>query len=63
MGGERITQLEDALRALLRELGEPWDIDQDCRFCAGHYDWHESDCAWWVARSALDSSTGSEQTE
>ena len=41
---------------LLAELApdaEPWDIDQDCRFCGGHFGEHEDDCEWRRARALL----------
>lgn len=54
-----VNELREVLEKLLAAVGEPWDIDQDCRFCAGHYDWHEDSCPWHVARSTLDSFTES----
>jgi hypothetical protein len=52
-GGERVTQLEAALRDLFEGIGDPEDVDQDCRFCTGHYFRHDDDCVWATARRAL----------
>jgi hypothetical protein len=43
-----IEDREKALREALRTVlsNSPWDVDQDCRWCDGHYDWHEASCPW-----------------
>jgi hypothetical protein len=37
---------------------EPWDVDQDCKFCGGHYGEHSSECAWRRARALLSGIRG-----
>ena len=36
---------EDVAR-LIRVLGSPWGVDQDCKFCGSHYLGHREDCPW-----------------
>jgi len=46
----------DKALSALREIApedEPWDIDQDCKFCRGHYGQHYPECAWKNARTAI----------
>ena len=61
---EKREELEAALRGLLGEVenddGQPWDVDQDCQFCGGHYGKHHEDCAWSIARAALSASESGE---
>lgn len=49
----RLEEQFDALRDLVLNVEGPWDIDQDCRWCSGHYDWHEETCVWARAMDAL----------
>jgi hypothetical protein len=50
---DRVVELEAALRDLLEAIGDPEDVDQDCRFCTGHYFRHSDDCAWANAGRVL----------
>lgn len=47
-----VEQLE-AARDLILNVDGPWDIDQDCKWCSGHYDYHEPTCVWARAMDAL----------
>jgi hypothetical protein len=63
-GTSKQSSIVQALERLLRVLegpnGEPWDVDQDCRFCGGHYGDHFEECEWKQARAALDAYQDSE---
>lgn len=49
----RVAELKAALQGLMDDIGDPEDVDQDCRFCSGHYGKHFPGCEWDIARDVL----------
>ncbi len=47
-----VPALVEALRRITPK-DEPLDIDQDCKFCRGHFHEHYDGCEWVAARAAL----------
>ena len=48
-----VQRLTEGLRGLLIEIGDPMDVDQDCRFCGAHNYTHRPGCAWDIARALI----------